>query len=136
METTMNARELAKRLRKRLGELKKDRAKKLAAYDVAFEKWKGDLARFLRTDEVRTRILAVRKSDEDGRYGCHLGVPNFVFKDAPPRPQKPKDDTIREVQKTLRYIAFTGTPKVQVSSRQLDDWFGKLEDDEAAEDED
>lgn len=130
MEAKMNASVLAKRLRGRMALLKKDRVKALAKYDVDFDSWKREVARWLKTEPQKV-IPSIRKQDlENNRYGCHTSLPNFVFKDIPKPPKKPSDETIREIQKTLRYIAFTETKTIEVTQRKLDEWLGTDKNDE------
>lgn len=126
----MRADVLAKKLRARVVVLKQEREVLLKAYDKEFVKWKDDVARWLRT-EAPKRIPRVKKSELERRYGCHTSLPNYVFEGIPQPPTKPSDEKIRDIQKTLRYIAFTGQGSIQVTQRQIDEWFGK----EAEEDE-
>lgn len=130
METRMNAVTLAKRLKSRMATLKKERIAALKKYDVDFETWKKDVAKWLKT-EPQKAIPRVKKSDlENSRYGCHTALPNFVFEGIPKSPARPSDESIREIQKTLRYISFTETKTIEVTQRKLDEWLGKDDDGE------
>lgn len=124
----MNALALAKKLRARMQFLQKKRKTDLKAYDVAFETWKKDIARWFRT-EPQKLIPKIRKGDIEKRY-CWGCLPDYVFKDAPKPPSKPSDKKIQEIRNTLRYIAFTGTSTVEVTQYKLDEWLGDEEEGE------
>lgn len=117
---------LAKKLRARQKELKAERAKVVAAYERAFEKWKRDVAAFVK-NEVPSRVATVKRGDFSGYSRCCSGLPEHVFRDIPKRPTLP-DDPSKEIAKTLRFIAITGQQKMQVSERDLKSWFGGLGD--------
>ena len=125
METKMNSAVLARKLKARIQVLKRQRTLDLKAYDKAFAVWKVSVARWLKT-EPQKRIPKVRKADvERGNYySRNLHLPDHVFEGVPKPPSPPSDKCIREIQKTLRYLAFTDVTSVQVDVRKLDEWLG------------
>lgn len=124
-ETRIRADVLAKKLRARIQVLKRERTKALKQYDLDFERWKKEIAVWLRT-EPQKRIPKVRKTQLDRYYsGNLLGLPKYVFEGAPQPPSPPSDKTIQIIQKTIRYIAFTGTGTVTVDRHEFEEWFGK-----------
>lgn len=131
MEVTMRTLTLARMLRKRLAVLKAERKKALKKYDRDFAQWKLALAKWFRT-EPATKVAQITKSDmNNSRYGYRSnGIPDWLFKDMPQPPSKPKDEAIKEVQKAIRYLAITGTATVTPSQSQVDKWFGTEEEDE------
>ena len=110
--------------------LNKERVGALVKYDLDFETWKKDVAKWLRTEPQKVIPTIQKKDLNDNRYGWHTSLPNFVFKDIPKPPTRPSDETIREIQKTLRYIAFTETKTIEVTQRKLDEWLGKNEEED------
>ncbi|HET9045062.1 MAG TPA: hypothetical protein VFN70_18030 [Burkholderiales bacterium] len=134
METVMKTDVLVKKLKARQATLKANRVKALASYDVLFEKWKRDVAKWV-TTTVPERVKDVKKGDLDdrGHYGsrCCSGLPSHVFRGIPEPPKKPTDDAIKSIQKTLRFIAITDQKTMQVDDRDLKQWgFSGAEDDE------
>lgn len=134
MEHKMKSTILAKKLREKLASLSKEReaAKKVYERDIA--KWKKDVAAFI-AETVPERISRIAKSDlsKGNYYRCCSGLPDFVFKDVPRRPEMPDFDKFRrKVKKGLNYLAIVAPVEVQVSERMLEDW--GLTEEEDAED--
>lgn len=122
METTMKVPALARKLRARLVELKKERVKHLADYDKKFAAWKRETAKWLR-EVPAGRMKDVTKAEVNG---WHRGdLPAKVMAGIPQPPDFPSDDAIKRVQKTLRYVAVTGQNTIRVSARDVEEWFGK-----------
>lgn len=133
MESVMKTMDLVKKLKARQTALKAGRTKLLAKYDVDFERWKRDVAKWVTTN-VPARLKDVKKGDvAESRRGysrCCSGLPEHVFRDIPKPPTPPSDDAIKSIQKTLRFIAITDQKTMQVSSRDLALWFGNGEEEE------
>ena len=128
METTMKVAVLSKKLRARLGVLKKERTKLLAEYDKKFEAWKRDVAKWLR-EVPADRVASVKKGElRDGRWN-RADLPARVFAGQPKPPTYPSDEAIEKIHKTLRYVAVTGQQTIRVSPHDVEEWFGKGDND-------
>ena len=125
---------LAKNLRTRLAQLQTKRKSDLARFHKEFEAWKKAVADHLASPEVRKKIAGVGIRETGNRYSscscCKL--PSRVLIGLPKRPYPPSDDAIRMVQRTLRYIALTGTSFMTVTPDDAQKWLG---DDEPREEE-
>ena len=123
----MNVTLLAKKLRARLVILKKERAKKLKAYDVAFVKWKRDVVAWARGPFAKN-IADLTKARMRERYGRYADIPQAVFENAPRPPTMPTDKQERVIRSKLRYLGITGCKDYHVSDRELEEWFGDESD--------
>lgn len=128
METTMKVAVLSKKLRARLGVLKKERTKLLAEYDKKFEAWKRDVAKWLR-EVPADRVASVKKSEVNGGRWSRGELPARVFAGQPSPPSFPSDELIQKIHKTLRYVAVTGQATIRVSPHDVEEWFGKGDND-------
>lgn len=123
----MKTADLARKLRARLAVLRKVRKAALATHDKAFEAWKADLGIWLKSVSA-PRALKLSKTEvySENRYGYRSEErpPASLFHQAPRPPEPPSDKALREVQKTLRFIALTGQRSIEVTPAKLETWFG------------
>ncbi len=124
LEAMMKVSDLGKRLRVRLGKLKRARVVELAAYDKAFSAWRRDVSRWLATEGAE-RAKTIAKGDVQSHYRGGGGLPDSLFRGMPRTPAFPSNDTIASIQKTLRFFALSKVAELQVTRRDLDEWFGE-----------
>lgn len=120
METTINALQWARKLRAVLAKLQKKRQSAVRAHRAAVVKWRRELVTWVRTNAER-RVASLSVDSNRRRYGSDdRGFSSSAFfVGAPPAPRLPDADHIREIQKTLRYIAVTGVKNVHVSREDV-----------------
>lgn len=122
LETTMNAVDLAKKLRAELTKLRAQRVKDLAAYDKDFQSWKKELLHWLHLNG-NLRVEKITKGEVQRSYKNTFNTEAF-FASGPKPPQEPSDERIRTIQAMLRHLGITGQKTVRVTSEDVERLFG------------
>jgi len=128
METTVKATVIASKLRARIAELKKQRAKASVSFGRLAKQWRADLVNWFKTEGARCAALQTPAKWDGNSYGCRN-----ILDDAP-KPPKAWDDTqLKRCRSLLRQIGITGQQTIRMSESEVDRYF---KDKEANDDED
>ena len=115
----------AKKLRDRLKVLRARHTKEKARFDADIERWKKDMADWLRNklpDYVMKHITKTMMKENSYHFNHELA--RILDAHGPKRPSAPGTmKVIQAIERRLKYIAITGSPTVSVSEDEANLFF-------------